>query len=71
MADITKCMGGNCPAKNNCYRFTAKEGMWQSYFMDVPFNEETKSCNNYWHIEIVSSDVAVSSVSKKLRAFSS
>lgn len=46
MADITKCEGGNCPIKENCYRYTAPEGMYQSYFVEIPYNG--KECNLYW-----------------------
>lgn len=31
MTDISKCTGENCPVKEHCYRFTSKEGQYQSY----------------------------------------
>lgn len=41
MADITMCSGSGCPARNNCYRFTAEPNEFrQSYFLKVPFNGE-------------------------------
>ena len=47
MADITKCMGTNCPMKESCYRYTATDGMMQSYFMNVPLKKN--ECDMYWH----------------------
>jgi len=40
MVDITKCMGGTCPLRKHCYRYKAKSGTWQSYFMVPPFIED-------------------------------
>jgi hypothetical protein len=55
MADISKCKGTGCPVKKQCYRFTAKENILQSYFTNVPFYvNETKGdkikidCGMYW-----------------------
>ena len=48
MADITMCKGGNCPVKEQCTRYTAKAGSYQSYFTKVPYNENTKECDVYW-----------------------
>lgn len=49
MSDITKCEGKDCPIKENCFRFTVKSNsMWQSYFMEVPYNKETKNCEFYY-----------------------
>ena len=31
MADISKCIGKDCPIKEKCYRFTAPTGIWQSW----------------------------------------
>lgn len=48
MPDISKCKGGNCPLAFNCYRFTAKANPYrQSYFAEVPWDEEKKECNYY------------------------
>ena len=39
MADISKCEGGNCPAKNHCYRYTVKaDSLRQSYFTEPPLS---------------------------------
>jgi hypothetical protein len=46
MADITKCKGQNCPIKDQCYRYTAKDSIWQSYFMESPINDD--KCDMYW-----------------------
>jgi hypothetical protein len=49
MADITKCKGTNCPMKQNCYRYTAKEDeFYQAYFVEVPIKND--ECDMYWHI---------------------
>jgi hypothetical protein len=39
MSDITKCSGFNCPLKDNCKRYNAIDGMWQSYFTEVPYKD--------------------------------
>lgn len=39
MSDITKCSGFNCPLKDNCKRYKAIDGMWQSYFTEVPYKD--------------------------------
>lgn len=31
MADITKCVGTDCPLKEKCYRYKAEDSYWQSY----------------------------------------
>ena len=51
MTDISKCRGTDCPLKESCYRYTAKEGMWQSYIFDVPYDKEKKKCEYYWKVE--------------------
>lgn len=49
MPDITMCPGTECPINENCYRFRARpSGMMQSWFTNVPWNKETKSCDHYW-----------------------
>ena len=47
MADIAKCSDSLCPSKNYCYRFTAPEGMRQSY---AEFNRESDAdnCEMFW-----------------------
>jgi hypothetical protein len=49
MSDITKCNPKNCPLKETCYRFTAPvDDMWQSYFVEVPYDKEKKECKYYY-----------------------
>lgn len=50
MADITKCTGKNCQIKDKCYRYTALDGLWQSY---ANFNKDKKikdkkECKEFW-----------------------
>jgi hypothetical protein len=47
MTDITKCSGANCDLKLTCYRYTASEGMYQSYFMNPPIKDE--KCEYHWN----------------------
>lgn len=48
--DITKCEGKDCPLKESCYRFTAKEDKaykaYKSYFAEPPF--EAGKCEMFW-----------------------
>jgi hypothetical protein len=44
--DITKCKGEDCPIKESCKRFTAKESLMQSYFIESPI--EDGKCKMYW-----------------------
>ena len=49
MADIAKCKDNLCPAKEYCYRYTAKASpMYQSYGI---FNREqdADNCEMFWH----------------------
>ncbi|MCP4645816.1 MAG: hypothetical protein GY851_35550 [bacterium] len=51
MADITKCRGGRCPWRANCYRYTAPaDPVAQSYFVTVPgvFSRSEFRCAEYW-----------------------
>lgn len=51
MADICACVGGDCPMKWDCYRFTCVKGGWrQSYFMEIPFKVEQGklTCKYFW-----------------------
>jgi hypothetical protein len=42
MTDITKCRGDGCPIKKQCYRFTAKDSRYQSYYLVVDADEIEK-----------------------------
>ena len=46
MSDIAMCLGGDCPVKENCWRYMAPESRWQSYFQAPPFTEE--GCEYFW-----------------------
>lgn len=51
--DITFCEGENCPLKERCVRFdlpkdTDFEHLRISFFMEIPFNKETKCCEYFW-----------------------
>ena len=50
MADITKCVGKDCPLKDTCYRHTATESCHQSYFMCTPGElvDGGFKCEYYW-----------------------
>ena len=53
MADITKCVGINCPIRDNCYRYTAEvfNELLQSYFVEDNVGEHTNNgfkCDLYW-----------------------
>lgn len=40
MPDISMCMGGACPLKENCYRFRAVPSPFQSFLEKPPFEGE-------------------------------
>ena len=47
MADITKCVGTNCPQKESCYRYTAPSSDFlQSWFCECPLKDG--ECDKYW-----------------------
>jgi len=46
MPDITMCAGTGCPAKDQCYRHTAKADTYQSYFVEPPIKDG--KCDMYW-----------------------
>jgi hypothetical protein len=49
MADISMCNGNDCPIKKECYRHTAPTNQhWQAYFMHIPYDAETKTCEMFW-----------------------
>lgn len=49
MPDISMCKGGECPLKENCYRYLATPSEYlQSYLSNPPYNEEKKECEYYW-----------------------
>jgi hypothetical protein len=47
MADITMCVGTDCPHKETCYRFMAKPNEYrQAYFTNPPIKDG--KCDMYW-----------------------
>lgn len=46
MPDITMCSGENCLVKQNCYRYTAKPNLRQSYFLKPPGKD--KECTYFY-----------------------
>jgi hypothetical protein len=48
MADITMCVGTDCPNKERCYRFYAPVNEYrQAYFMDIPLKKDG-TCDELW-----------------------
>ena len=39
MPDISMCIGGDCPRKNDCYRYRAIPNSYQTYFVNPPFRD--------------------------------
>lgn len=51
MPDISMCDGGNCPLKEQCYRYPAKPNpQWQSY-MKAPLDAARGDCPYFWPME--------------------
>ena len=50
MPDISMCKSQTCPLKENCYRYTAKPGFWQSYaeFEYVELPDGKVECDYFW-----------------------
>lgn len=49
MADITKCANKNCKIKEQCYRYKAINGYWQSYaeFSKGKIIKDKKECEHF------------------------
>lgn len=47
MPDIAMCSGGECPIKDNCWRYMAPPDRYQSYFAPPPFKEK-EGCEYFW-----------------------
>lgn len=50
MPDISMCSDIYCELRKTCYRYNAKPGMYQSYFMNSPRDNDT--CNYYWKMNV-------------------
>lgn len=48
MSDIAMCKGGECPIRENCWRYIAPASRWQSYIETPPFTEE--GCDYFWDV---------------------
>jgi hypothetical protein len=49
MSDITMCKGTGCPAKEDCFRYTAPVNEHrQAYFMEPPIKDG--KCEMYWGV---------------------
>lgn len=46
MADISKCVGANCPIRNSCYRYTVKADNMYQYWGDFQYIDG--KCDYYW-----------------------
>ena len=51
MPEITMCHGKDCPLKDLCYRFKAIPSQYQSYFIEIPYSNNSKNCECYWPIK--------------------
>lgn len=51
MADITMCIGGECPKRFNCYRVLAQASEWQSMFAPEQTETGKDDCENFWDIK--------------------
>ncbi len=48
MADISKCLGTDCPHKEKCHRFTAPADEYgQAYFVKPPIKADG-TCDMFW-----------------------
>lgn len=57
MSDTTKCYGKNldniCPIREKCWRFICPPGTMQGYFINMPYDHNTKECDCFLHREEV------------------
>jgi hypothetical protein len=51
MADITKCNNDNCKIKEDCYRYTALSGKYQSYLLRNDKVKNASNCEYFWDNE--------------------
>ncbi len=60
MSDITKCNGGSCPLKDNCKRYISEDSKFcQSYFIDIPFEEDKCEYFLKYDTRISNSDISI------------
>jgi hypothetical protein len=46
MSDISMCSGKDCPLKKKCYRYTAPQSDYQSWFNNPPIKDN--ECDYFW-----------------------
>ncbi|MCU0447599.1 MAG: DUF2934 domain-containing protein [Microscillaceae bacterium] len=46
--DMTKCLGGDCPWREKCYRFTSETVGRQDFFAAIPYDEGKHRCTEFW-----------------------
>lgn len=49
MADISKCNDIHCPAKEYCYRYTAKQSEFRQSWINTNRELDAYNCEMYWH----------------------
>ena len=49
MADISMCSGENCPSKDKCYRHTAPQSDYQTWFTNPPIKDGEEFCEYFWN----------------------
>jgi hypothetical protein len=48
--DVTMCPGGDCPLRQQCYRYRAIPEGRQAWFGVPPFQVTTGTCDSLWEI---------------------
>jgi hypothetical protein len=48
MADISMCIGSNCPLKLNCYRYTARANPYRQAYGAFKYDEKRQKCEYFW-----------------------
>lgn len=43
----TKCRGGTCPLKENCFRFTSSEEKKTGLILGIPYDKRKQTCDFY------------------------
>ena len=56
MYDITLCVGGECPLKNQCLRYTLPVLGRQDFFGAMPYDVEKKTCEHFYPLPVDEKD---------------
>lgn len=52
------CKPIHCPLKDTCYRYLEEpHSMMQSYFIDEPYNNKTKTCDYYYETKSTAKNI--------------